>query len=475
MNHRVFVRRFLGVSTLALVLLSGIVLSDRAGTASPSEKVDNKGSGYARSADLKKLEEWVFLEKSFTDSGRAGALSAIAEQRKNETALSEAEFYMEVRRIVGLADNGHSNVANAPIVLNFGMAPLSVYWFSDGLHIVRVPPQHKHLLGARIDAINGRPPADLETVLMKYSSGNAGYFRRYTAPLLMLSPVLLHAIGLSRSPDGLELRLTTRAGERIHVKLDVDPKPLWAGAGYPWHYLIPAPLEGENNWSTVIDDPSALPLHLQEEEKLFRYVLLEDGAVAYIQLRSNKGPGDSVRGFVAKTRKRLESDRPHSIILDNRQNPGGNLGLTADFALALPSLAKPEGRVYVITSRATFSAGIYTSFFPEAADPERTVIVGEHVGDRPRFWAETDGRAPFRLPDSGYHIGVSLRMHDPGAGCHDRDKCHLLQGFPTRWSIAVGSFDPEWPVPASFADFAAGRDRAMERILAAVAESRTAQ
>ena len=62
-------------------------------------------------------------------------------------------------------------------------------------------------------------------------------------------------------------------------------------------------------------------------------------------------------------------------------------------------------------------------------------------------------------------------MHDPGAGCHDRDKCHLLRGFPTRWSIAVGSFDPEWPVPASFADFAAGRDRAMERILAAVAES----
>ena len=149
--------------------------------------------------------------------------------------------------------------------------------------------------------------------------------------------------------------------------------------------------------------------------------------------------------------------------------PGGDLGLAADFALALPSLAKPDGRVYVITGSATFSAGIYTSFYPESADAERTIIVGELVGDRARIWSETG--APFRLPDSGYQLGYALKMHDPGAGCHDRDKCHLARGsFPARWNIAVGSFEPEWPVPTSFADFEAGRDRPMERILAAVAE-----
>ena len=432
-----------------------------------------ESSEYARGADLKKLEAWVALEQSFTDTGRAEALAAIAAHRKKETKFSEAEFYMEVRRVVGLADNGHSNVANAPIVLEFGMVPLSVYWFSDGLYVVRTPGKHEQLLGARIDAIDGRRVGDLEAALMKYSSGTSGYFRRYTAPLLMLSPTVLHAIGLSESSDRLELQLTSRAGERLEVKLDVDREPLWAGAGYPWHYLIPAPLAGEKDWSTIFDDPAALPLYLQEEEELFRYVLLEDGAVAYIQLRSNKGPANSVRDFVAKARKWLERDRPHSIILDNRQNPGGDLGMTADFALALPSLAKPEGRVYVITGRATFSAGIYTSFFPKAADAERTVIVGEHVGDRTRIWSETKG--PFQLPDSGYRIGYSLRMHDPGAGCHDRDRCHLAQGFPSRWNIAVGSFEPEWPVPESFADFEAGRDRAMERILAAVTEPRASR
>ena len=69
-----------------------------------------------------------------------------------------------------------------------------------------------------------------------------------------------------------------------------------------------------------------------------------------------------------------------------------------------------EGKVYVITGNGTFSAGIYTSFYPKAADPERTLIVGEPVGDRTRFWAETN--SPFRLRDSGYHIGYALQLHD---------------------------------------------------------------
>ncbi len=162
----------------------------------------------------------------------------------------------------------------------------------------------------------------------------------------------------------------------------------------------------------------------------------------------------------------MTADPPHASGLQTPEfsNPGGDLGRTADFALALPSLAHADGTVYVITDSATFSAGIYTSFYPKAADAARTIIVGEHVGDRPRFWAETG--SPFRLPDSGYGIGYALQMHDLADGCHEPDICHLSRGsFKPHWNIAVGSLEPDWPVPTRFADFAAGRDRPLERIL----------
>ena len=197
------IRRLLGVCALALPMLGA-------------------GGEYARDADLKKLEEWVSLEQSFTDTGRADAQHAIAEHRKNETEFSEAAFYMEVRRIVGLADNGHSNVTNGPIRDTFGLIPLSTYWFSDGLYVVRAPKPQAHLLGARIDAINGRTVGDLEALLMKYSSGNTGYFRRYSASFLMLSPTVLHAIDQSDQPDRLALRMTSRAGERLEGRMEIE-------------------------------------------------------------------------------------------------------------------------------------------------------------------------------------------------------------------------------------------------------------
>ena len=37
--------------------------------------------------------------------------------------------------------------------------------------------------------------------------------------------------------------------------------------------------------------------------------------------------------------------------------------------------------------------------------------------------------------------------------------------WPEEWNIAVGSFEPDWPVPMKFADFKAGRDPVLERVL----------
>jgi hypothetical protein len=191
---------------------------------------------------------------------------------------------------------------------------------------------------------------------------------------------------------------------------------------------------------------------------LFRYERLEDVNLVYVQLRANYG----IRDFTRQTVERLQQDRPRSIVLDNRHNGGGDLSQTADFALELPSFAGPGGRVYVITGNGTFSAGIYSSFYPKASDPEHTLVVGELVGDWPRFWAETG--SPFHLPDSGLRIGYALQMHDVAEGCFVPETCHMAH-YAEHWNLAVESLMPDWPVATTFADFAAGRDPVLERIL----------
>ena len=206
-------------------------------------------------------------------------------------------------------------------------------------------------------------------------------------------------------------------------------------------------------------------LAFEDHQELFRYELLADGGPAYVQLRLNIGSGGaSVRSFVAEVRERIAEDGPTDIIVDNRFNPGGDLTRTAAFALDLPFMIPERGKVYVLTSNATFSAGIYTSFYPKAAAPDRTVVVGERVGDRERFWAETG--SPFTLSNSGYRLNYSLQLHDLESGCFDPSICHMTRHDPG-WNIAVGSLEPDVEIEFDFDDFMAGRDPVLDYALAA--------
>jgi hypothetical protein len=416
----------------------------------------------AREVDLAKLAEWVELERSFSEPRRQEARAAVAEHQESGTTFSDAAFYLEVRRIVALADNGHSNADDTPIFQRFGLLPLRAHAFADGLYVVRAREAQRALLGARIARVEGRTLAELEPLLKAYCGGTLEYFRHYSQPQLLLSPALMHAAGLAQAPDRLRLGVVRASGESAEVVLEVDLASSAFG-GRPWRLLSPRPVEGAEGWAAVHGPDAQPPLWLQEEAEVFRYALLEEGALAYLQFRGNRdAPGKSIHEFTTSTRQRLEQDRPRSIVLDCRANGGGDLTTTADFALELPSYVQPGGRVWVLTGNGTFSAGIYTSFYAKASDPENTVVVGEPVGDRPEFWAEQGG--PFQLPESGFFLGYALQRHDLVRGCTVPVECHMTQ-YPEHWNLTVESLAPDWVVPTTWADFAAGRDPVLERVL----------
>jgi hypothetical protein len=423
----------------------------------------------ARGTDLQKLQEWIELERSFSEPRRAEAHAAVASHLENDREFSDAAFYLEVRRIVALADNGHSNVDDQPIFERFGLLPVRAHRFGDGLYVVRARQAQRALLGMRIERVEGRTLAELEPLLKVYCGGTLEYFRHYDEAQLLLSPALMHAAGLAQQPDRLRLSFAQRSGEALEVVIETDPDPGALG-GRPWRLLSPRPIEGAEDWLAVHPADASVPLWLQEEAEVFRYAWIEGGSLAYVQFRANRDSGSkSIHEFTAGVRQRLERDRPQSIVLDCRANGGGDLTTTADFALELPSYVQPGGRVYVLTGNGTFSAGIYTSFYAKASDPENTVVVGEMVGDRPEFWAEAG--APFQLPDSGYFLGYALQRHDLVRGCTVPQECHMTR-YAEHWNLVVETLAPDWQVPLTFADFLAGRDPVLDRVLADLAARR---
>jgi len=279
-----------------------------------------------RSTDLEQLRHWMTLEQSFSAAARAEAEILFEEYERDADAYTDAEFYMAVRRLVGLAENGHSNVSTGPIHGQFGILPLRTYWFSDGLYVVRARGDHEALLGARITAIDGTSLEELEPQLMEYHGGNRAAFRRFAAMPLMLSPALLHAIGLAASPGELSLSLVGSDGGTFEATVTSERGSMRGGSPPAWRLLVAAPLRGEgDDWLAVRDRDAQLPLYFRDGDQRFRYGRL-GGDIAYIQLRANIGrQGDALKDFTDEVQRQLTSDPPRAIILDNRQNGGGDL------------------------------------------------------------------------------------------------------------------------------------------------------
>jgi hypothetical protein len=152
----------------------------------------------------------------------------------------------------------------------------------------------------------------------------------------------------------------------------------------------------------------------------------------------------------------LERDPPQKLIVDLRFNTGGDLtqGHPVFKALTSSSVAKQKGRVYVIQGPSTFSAGITHAAWMKKETP--AVFVGTSPGDALDSWSEGGN---VDLPNS------KLRMHFA-------DRAHLYSRRPVDvpkelvyidWD--VGPLTPDLPADLSFADYRAGRDPVMGRIL----------
>jgi hypothetical protein len=86
---------------------------------------------------------------------------------------------------------------------------------------------------------------------------------------------------------------------------------------------------------------------------------------------------------------------PGDVVVDLRYNGGGNFLNVVGFAKELAGLVGPDGRIWVITGRTTNSAAIVFTALLKAEGKGRTRIVGEEASDALTFWWEGGGLAEY--------------------------------------------------------------------------------
>jgi C-terminal processing protease CtpA/Prc len=162
--------------------------------------------------------------------------------------------------------------------------------------------------------------------------------------------------------------------------------------------------------------------------------------VGYNQVQASDPPTLSLTQFSRDLAAAIEAGTADRIVVDVRNNPGGNNGTYGPLlgVLAEQATVKP-GSVVILIGRSTFSAA--ANFVTELRAVEGVTFLGEPTGGAPNLFGDA---TIVTLPASGLRVHIATR----------------------EWTFAPGSdalaIEPDVLIPVRWSDVAVGRDPALE-------------
>ena len=409
----------------------------------------------AHRADLAVLrDDYVQKGRAFTPETRRAALEHLALLEPRADSLTRAELLIAVAKTTALADNGHDSWHPGVGAWLPKRAPFRLFWFPDALVIARAAPSELDLLGARVTAIDGHSVDELFARLRPLAGGIDDY-RRWNLTFYPERAEMLHALGLAASPDRLTLSLSLANGQQATREIEMLPRETAPHGASPGRLLSGAPDgdESQFGWTGV-------PVRRRTAVPAGSGPAVPDRGPARDRRELPSVPlaprhnTESIEDFLRAAREHLAQSKPENLIVDLRFDGGGNIDPTVGFFNDLA--ATVPGRIYVIVSRLTFSAGIVAAALIEQSAGDRAMIVGEPVGDRLRFWSE--GK-PVCLPESKYCVQATDGVWDLVDGCAQEPGC-----YGDAFRVKVPDLEPDLAAPLTAGSWFAGTDPAMTAI-----------
>src|SRR5688500_15264855 len=226
-------------------------------------------------------------------------------------ALARHQIIVELARIVAMVGDGHTNVApTRDPKIGFRALPLKLYLFKDGLVVRAAERGHAELVGARVLSV-GDATADEAVARAREIIGRDNEMDvRFFAPLLLVMPEVLHALGLSDSAEGA--RLTFEKGGRrqtLTLKPSGPAELLAPDTDLSW-----LPKEG---WVDLRDAGDAAPLWLKDPRNKFWFEHLPESKAVYVQINEvgNK-QGESLADFSKRLLGFVEANPVERLVID---------------------------------------------------------------------------------------------------------------------------------------------------------------
>ena len=319
---------------------------------------------------------------------RASFDSLVRATERGLPSMTREQSYVALMRMVASLEDGHTGFELASF--GFRRYPIEVTVFADGIYVTRTGAAASRALGWRLTRI-GRVPIDtLRARLRPYLTADNEPGRWQNLPPRLATHELLVTVGAANE-----------SGAWFVSSSD----SVW----------LPRPEPGVPAFTlSARDTTQPLPDYLVNRARRFWWKSLPsgpDGAIMYAQLNSLAREAPPFASVVDSLFDEIEGKRVRTLILDIRNNGGGDGTLAKPLVqriIRTPAINQ-RGHLFVITGRATFSAAVILAAALE--NETNATFVGEPTGAPANHYGEP---ARMELPATKLRFSYSRFLWQNG-------------------------------------------------------------
>ncbi len=320
--------------------------------------------------DVKYLQEQ--LELTHYDVYRNVSKQVLSDSLQKATEVDHEFFNIAIQESLALIEDAHTY---AEWILNGNYLPLELREIDGQYYIIGSSEEYKSLLGQKLIDINGHNIVDITNKVSNLSSKENNEVLKSDLALYITSNQVLKYYEFSSSK---QLQLTTnKTTTKITVNQEDEVK-----------FLHPL------RWKDIeINDPSYVG------NNIYQFRIVGDTLLFQYNKCTNKNHSEEeLSEFKSRLLKVTNSVK--SIVVDLRENRGGNTGIMKDLFEAFPE----NKSVYVAMGRNTFSSAMHHLLY--LRNTKNATLIGENAGEKPnRFGDHKD----IVLPNSKIKIGCSYK------------------------------------------------------------------
>jgi hypothetical protein len=337
--------------------------------------------------------------------------------------LTDSEIKLALWRLAAVIGDAHTRVQYS----KEKTYPIILYQFPDGVFAAATTEESKAVLGAKLVKI-GKIEVERakEAVRSIIPVENESWFKQQF-PNYLTDPEILYLLKILPDRNEGDFTFRDRKGKQLSIK------------------LRPVAVKDQVKWIRPFDSPAgALPLYLRNPELFYWYEYLADSKTLYLNYRRCANmESQPFKVFAEKLLKFMDENRVERLVIDLRQNGGGNSTIFDPFILALSKRAdlNRTGRLFALVGRGTFSSAYLNAL--RLKKETRAILVGEPTGQRPNAYGEV---RTMNLPQSKLLVLYSTKFFK------------TMNDDPP-------SLTPDVLIGRSSWDYVYGRDPALERAM----------